>query len=83
MRPIFDDYDDFEFDDNPSVARLLREQRREEIRHAGRKPRGPKDYHELDEFDDSGDYDSFDDDDSYSDYDEEEFDLYAGIGLEH
>lgn len=83
MRPIFDDYDEFEFNDDPSVARLMREQRRDEVRHAGKKSRGPKDHRDFDDYDDFDDYNDFEDDDSYPDYDEEEFDLYAGIGLEH
>ena len=88
MRLPFDDFDEFDFDDNPSVARLLREQRLEESRFAGRKSHGPK--HKK-QFDDDADYDDFDDfeddfddyDDEYDDYNEREFDSYAGIGIEH
>ena len=88
MRPLFDDFDEFEFDDNPSVARLLREQRLEESRFASRKSQGPKHNRQFDEddsYDEFEDYgDEFDDyDNDYDDYDEREFDSYAGIGIEH
>jgi hypothetical protein len=36
MRPLFEDFDEFDFDDSPSVARLLREHRLEESRFATR-----------------------------------------------
>jgi hypothetical protein len=90
MRPLFEDFDEFDFDDNPSVARLLREQRLEESRFASRKSNGPKhrrqfDNDEYDDFGDSDDYDEdYDDyDGDYDDYDEREFDSYAGVGSDH
>ena len=88
MRPLFDDFDEFDFDDNPTVARLLREQRVEESRFASRKSGGPKHKRQFDEDDDYDDFDDFDDDledyDDYDDeYDEREFDSYAGIGADH
>ena len=87
MRPLFDEFDEFDFDDSPSVARLLREQRLEESRFASRKSHGPKHKGQFDndeEYDDSDDYDGdFDDLDDYDDYDEREFDSYAGIGVGH
>ena len=88
MRPLFEDFDEFDFDDSPSVARLLREQRLEESRFASRKSHGPKHKRQFDEddeygdFGDSDDYDDYDSyDEDYSDYDEREFDSYAGIGV--
>jgi hypothetical protein len=87
MRQLFDDFDEFDFDDNPSVARLLREQRLEESRFASRKSHGPKHKRQLDDdndYDDFEDYDEFDDfDNDFDDYNEREFDSYAGIGIEH
>jgi hypothetical protein len=84
MRPLFDDFDEFDFDDYPSVARLLREQRLEESHFSRVRSHGPK--HKR-QFDDDDDYDDFEDDDyddddfgDYDDYDEREFDSYAGIG---
>ena len=89
MRPLFDDFDEFDFDNYPSVARLLREQRLEESRFASRKSQGPKHKRQFDndeEYDDLGNYDDFDDfddyDEDYDDYDEREFDSYAGIGAD-
>lgn len=90
MRPLFDDFDEFDFDDSPSVARLLREKRREKSRQAIRKFRGPKNRRYYDEPDEeyedtetSGQFSWSDDYVDYDDYNEEEFDLYAGIGREH
>jgi hypothetical protein len=84
MRPLFEDIDEFDFDDSPHVARLLREQRLEESRYAGRKSAGPKykrpfDNNE-DEYDEFDDYEDYED---YNDYDEREFDAYAGVGVDH
>jgi hypothetical protein len=90
MRPLFDDFDEFDFDDNPSVARLLRKQRVEESRFASRRSGGPKHKQQFDEDDDYDDFEDYNDDledfddfDSYDDYDEREFDSYAGIGTDH
>ena len=90
MRPLFDDFDEFEFDDSPTVARLLREQRRDEIRDARRRSAGPRHHRYLEEDEDDGEgyggYTSYREDSNfsdYSDYDEDEFDLYAGLSLEH
>ena len=84
MRPLFDDFDEFDFDDSPSVARLLREQRLEESRFASRKSHGPKHKRQFDEDSDYDDFEDFEDDfEDYDDYDEREFDAFAGIGTEH
>ena len=80
MRPLFDEFDEFDFDDSPSVARLLREQQLEESRFASRKSHGPR---QKGQFDNDEEYDDFDDLDDYDDYDEREFDSYAGIGVGH
>jgi hypothetical protein len=90
MRSLFEDFDEFDFADSPSVARLLREQRLEESRFASRKSHGPKHRRQFDnddEYDDLGDFDKYDDyddyDEDYEDYDEQEFDSYAGGGIGH
>jgi hypothetical protein len=75
MRPLDDDFDEFDFADNSAVSRLMREQLREERRFGRRRHFGRKyddDYSDIDDFDD------FDDED-YADYDEDEFDSYSGI----
>ena len=97
MRPQFDDFDEFDFDDSHTVARLLREQRRDASRRARRKSSGPKRHRFDDDDDNSRDYGGYGSDGGYQnhretayyecgdydDYDEQEFDLYAGIGREH
>lgn len=99
MRPLYDDFDEFDFDDSHAVARLLREQRREATRRASRRSSGPKRhrYDDDDNFSDYGDRGGYGSDGGYEnhreigsyeygdydDYDEQEFDLYAGIGREH
>lgn len=81
MRTVYDDIDDFEFDDNEIVKRMLREQAREELQMASRRRHGPSDKRRWeDDEDDDDDYDDFDDDDpddDYDDYDEDEYDEYA------
>ncbi len=79
MRPLFDDLDEFDFDDYPAVARLMREQRLAESLFLSRKSHGPKHRRQFDEdgdFDDlDGDYDEYDDDfEDYDDYDDREYD---------
>jgi hypothetical protein len=90
MRPLFDDFDEFEFDDSPTVARLLRAKRRDEDRRSRRKSAGPRHHRWVDEDDSDhdtyggyGNYREDSDFSDYDDYDEEEFDLYAGLSLEH
>ncbi len=88
MRPLFDDFDEFDFDDYPAVARLMREQRLEESIFASRsRSQGPK--HKR-QFDDDDDYDDFDDDfddlddfEDYDDYDDRESGSYTGAGRDH
>jgi len=76
MRPPFDDLDEFDFDDSPSVARLLREQRREESRFASRKSHGPKHHRQSDEDDDDGEDEDYEDDEEDED-DDEDFEDYG------
>jgi hypothetical protein len=86
MRPLFDDFDEFDFDDYPSVARLLREQRLEESHSSKIRSHGPRHKRQFDEDDDYDDFDfDYEDNDNddfkeYDDYDEREFDSYAGVG---
>jgi hypothetical protein len=76
MRPLYDEFEEFDFADSPALNRFMREQRREERRLASRKNdwRRTEDFFELDEFDDVSDY---------TDYQEEEFDRFAGIGTDN
>lgn len=71
----YDDFDDFDFANSAVVSRILREQLREEQRHALRRLHGPRDRDWDDDYDD-GDYDDYDD------YDEDEFDDYASARSE-
>lgn len=89
MRPFFDDLDEFDFDDSPTVARLLREQRREDARFARRRSLGPKHQKIFDDDEDRSNYENYSEDTSYREYDvydgydEQEFDLYGDVGREH
>ncbi len=85
MHMGYDDFDEFEFDDNEVVRRVLREQAREEIRWANRRRKGLGDQHRPTHFDydDSSLDDDFDNDyeeyGEYEDYDEDEFDNASGV----
>ena len=72
MRPLYDEFEDFDFAESPALSRVMREQRREERRLANRRNdwRRTEDFFELDEFDDVSDY---------SDYQEDEFDRFAEL----
>ena len=85
MRTLFDDSDEFDFDDNPSVARLLRELRLEELRDISRRSHGPKGRRRDgdDDFRADQSYGEYDSYDEYEDYDEQEFDFYAGLARQH
>ena len=76
MRPLYDEFDDFDFADSAVMNRFIREQLREERRMANRRQHGPGDEHDYDDFDDYDDYEDFED------YDDEEFDKYSGIGID-
>lgn len=76
MRPLYDEFEDFDFADSPALSRIMREQRREERRFANRR----NDWRRTEEFFDS---DEFDDVSEYTVYQEDEFDRYAGIEINH
>jgi hypothetical protein len=78
MRPPYDDFDEFAFEDSAAVSRILREQRKEERRYASRKHHGSPEDEEY--FDELEDYEDFED---YSDYDEDEFDEYSASDADH
>jgi hypothetical protein len=85
MHMGYDDFDEFEFDDNEVVRRVLREQAREEIRWANRRRKGLADNNRSGhyDYDDSSFKDDLDDDyeeyGDYEDYDEDEFDNASGV----
>ena len=87
MRPLFDDLDEFDFDDYPVVARLMREQRLQESIFSSRKTQGPKHKRQFDDDDDYGDfdddYDDYDDFDDYEDQDDREYDSYGRSDMDH
>ena len=87
MRPLFDDLDEFDFDDYPVVARLMREQRLQESIFSSRKTQGPKHKRQFDDDDDYGDfdddYDDYDDFDDYEDQDDREYDSYGRSDRDH
>lgn len=64
MRPLYDDFDEYEFAGSPVQKSIRREQRRQENRYAKRRNqwRRTADYREPDDFDD------FDDCEHYSEY---------------
>jgi hypothetical protein len=79
MRPLYDDFDEFDFDDSAAVKQMLREMQREEIRLASRRKRGPGNKQRWKDEDDEDfdDFDDFEDYEDYEDYDGEEFDSYS------
>ena len=85
MRRLYDEYDELEFDfaDNATRNRMLREKLREKRRLASRRAFGPGNRRKREEFDDEFDdfenYEEYDQYDDYDDYDDDEFDSYAGI----
>lgn len=83
MRPPYDEYDGFDFADNFAVRKILREQRREQMRMSKRRALGPRDEDSYDDYDDIGRYSNLDDHDVYDDYNDDEFDTYAGIAVDH
>lgn len=82
MRPLYDDFDEFEFDDSAAVKHMLRELQREEVRMASRRRHGPgvkKRWDDDFEDDDYDDFEDYEDVDEYDDYDDDEFDSYATV----
>lgn len=83
MRPLYDEFDDFEefdFSDSMAVNRILREQQRDERRYASRRFHGPNDDRQHDDYEDYSDYEDYED---YEDYNEDEFDTYSGYDSNH
>tara|TARA_R110002096_G_scaffold154_11_gene804 strand:- start:11159 stop:11365 length:207 start_codon:yes stop_codon:yes gene_type:complete len=68
MRPLHEEFEDFGFEDNSAIRRIMREQRREERRMSSRYYSGSQDE----------DWDDYEFED-YSDYDEDEFDRHYGV----
>lgn len=88
MRPPYDDLDGYEFADSLAVRRILREQRREELRFAKR--RGPRDPdesgfrdHKRNHYVDNTFDDDYEDYEDYDEYNDDEFDSYSGISTDH
>ncbi len=84
MRSLYDDFDEFEFDDSVVVRQMLKELQREEVRRAVRRKNGPGNKKRWDDEpdDDFGDYESYeeyDESNDYEDYDDDEFDAYSGL----
>ena len=83
MRPTYDDFDDFEFDDNDLVSRIIREQEREERRLASKRQRGTTLKRRQEYFDSQEEFSDLESYEDFSDYDDDEFDAYAGLDLDH
>jgi hypothetical protein len=85
MRPLYDEFEDFDFGDTDVVSKLMREQQREELRLASRrrsrntKHRWDNAFEDEDE-DEFSNVSSYEELDIYDDYDEDEFDSYADLG---
>ena len=88
MRTPYDDVDEFDFADNLDVRRIMREQKREELRLArrrsGRRPGNSERFDDL-ESNAFGDFGNYGDTAAvdYDDYDEDEFDSYSDLGIDH
>lgn len=87
MRPVYDDFDefDFEFADSMIVRQMLREKQREQRRLASLRANGPGSKRSREEFKapwDDEDYEDYEDYDEYDEYDDDEFDSYTGHGLD-
>lgn len=75
MTRVYDDFDEFEFDDSFTVRKIMQEIRRDELRRAIERKRGHS--QRWDDFDDNDGYDDYDDYEEYEEYDEEEFDSHS------
>lgn len=84
MRTHSDDFEEFEFDDYPNVAKLMREQELNDLRaqRARKRGRGRKAYDFRDDDEVAGDWPD-DDFGDFEDYDDDEFDRYAGLSWDH
>jgi len=74
MHTLYEDLEDFEFSDDPVVARLLRSEFGQPGRDPMRRLFGPPAAGEFNDYDEDIDHD---DDGGDFDFDEEEFDRYA------
>ena len=82
MRPLYDDFDEFEFEldfaDSATAKKILREKLHERRRLASRRAHGSGKKRKRDDFDDNYEDDDFDEDyDEYNDYDDEDSDSYS------
>jgi hypothetical protein len=80
MRPLYEDFEDFDeldFPENMAIDKVMRSPRRSERRAFNKK--------RLARYaaDPSDGMDDFDIDDDINDYDDDEFDTYAGLDLGH
>lgn len=83
MRPLYDEFEDFDFGDTDVVNKMMREQEREELRLASRRRSRPtkRQWENTDEDEDEFEnVTSYEELDIYDDYDEDEFDSYAELG---
>lgn len=83
MRPLYDEFEDFDFGDTDVVNKMMREQEREEQRLASRRRSRPAKRQwesTLDDEDEFSSVTSYEELDIYDDYDEDEFDSYAELG---
>lgn len=94
MRSLYDEFDEFDFDDNALVRQLIREQELEELRLARRhrrhgprsRPREDFDY-EVEGFgdyasdEDYEDLEDLEDLEDFEDYDDNEFDEHSGLDV--
>jgi hypothetical protein len=83
MRPLYDEFEDFDFGDTDVVSKMMREQQREELRLASRRRSRNTKHRWESAFDDDDEFanvTSYEELDVYDDYDEDEFDSYADLG---
>ena len=77
MTRIYDDFDEFEFDDSLAVRKMLQEMRRDELRKAIQRKRGHTQYKRWDNVDDDEESTETIEEDEDLDYDDDEFDSYS------
>ncbi len=82
MRHLTEDFDDFDFSDSDLVARIMREQDREEraLAHKHRRKHSNRHWSENGARDDNRfSFVSDDEFEEYEEYDDEEFDSFSGV----
>ena len=79
MRPVYDDFDEFDFSDNDLVSRYMREQEREERRLAIKRRRESAGRRRPESFDNDDDFNDVESYEEHNEYDADEFDTYSGI----